>query len=112
MGTAPDGAHGLSSTLDWIGMESGIRITFTGADGTVLAESDPSRINLNDLDNHADHQEIGVALQEEFGVSIRHSNMLDTDLVYAAIPFVTIGKLSDGFIRVAVPLKHVEGCIA
>ena len=58
METAPDGVHGLSSTFDRIGTELGIRITFIGADGTVLAESDSSRINLNDLDNHADRQEI------------------------------------------------------
>ena len=108
METAPDGVHGLSSTFDRIGTELGIRITFIGADGTVLAESDSSRINLNDLDNHADRQEIGAALREGFGVSIRHSNTLDTDLVYAAIPFAAVGKLPDGFIRVAVPLKHVE----
>ncbi|MFQ8737451.1 MAG: hypothetical protein ACLSAH_16885 [Bilophila wadsworthia] len=104
--------HGLSSTFDRIGTELGIRITFIGADGTVLAESDSSRINLNDLDNHADRQEIGAALREGFGVSIRHSNTLDTDLVYAAIPFAAVGKLPDGFIRVAVPLKHVEERIA
>ena len=54
MEAAPDGVHGLSSTFDRIGTELGIRITFIGADGTVLAESDSSRINLNDLDNHAD----------------------------------------------------------
>ena len=112
METAPDGVHGLSSTFDRIGTELGIRITFIGADGTVLAESDSSRINLNDLDNHADRQEIGAALREGFGVSIRHSNTLDTDLVYAAIPFAAVGKLPDGFIRVAVPLKHVEERIA
>ena len=112
METAPDGVHGLSSTFDRIGTELGIRITFIGADGTVLAESDSSRVNLNDLDNHADRQEIGAALREGFGVSIRHSNTLDTDLVYAAIPFAAVGKLPDGFIRVAVPLKHVEERIA
>ena len=112
MEAAPDGVHGLSSTFDRIGTELGIRITFIGADGTVLAESDSSRINLNDLDNHADRQEIGAALREGFGVSIRHSNTLDTDLVYAAIPFAAVGKLPDGFIRVAVPLKHVEERIA
>ena len=43
METAPDGVHGLSSTFDRIGTELGIRITFIGADGTVLAESDSSR---------------------------------------------------------------------
>ena len=112
METAPDGVHGLSSTFDRIGTELGIRITFIGADGTVLAESDSSRVNLNDLDNHADRQEIGAAIREGFGVSIRHSNTLDTDLVYAAIPFAAVGKLPDGFIRVAVPLKHVEERIA
>ena len=68
-----------------------------------------SRISLNDLDNHADRQKAAL---RGFGVSIRHSNTLDTDLVYAAIPFAAVGKLPDGFIRVAVPLKHVEERIA
>lgn len=108
----PDGVHGLSSTFDRTGTELGTCITFIGVDEIVLAESDSSRTNLNDLDNHADRQETGVALREGFGVSIRHSNTSDVDLAYATIPFAVVGKLPDGFIRVAVPLKHVEERIA
>ncbi len=109
---AAGGVEGLSSIFDRIGTELGIRITFISAGGTVLLESNRGQINLQELDNHADRQEIGTAQKEGFGVSIRHSNTLNTDLVYAALPFSAIGDLPAGYIRVAVPLKRVEESIA
>ena len=82
METAPDGVHGLSSTFDRIGTELGIRITFIGADGTVLAESDSSRINLNDLDNHADRQEIGAAIRATgFNPQMIRAQGIDTNVM-------------------------------
>lgn len=106
------GLEGLSPVFDRISADLGIRITFIGADGTVLLESSHGQISLHDLDNHADRQEINTAHRDGFGASIRHSNTLDTDLVYVALPFDAAGSLPDGYVRVAVPLRHVEESIS
>ena len=108
---AQGGVAGLAPIFDRIGKDLGIRITFIDADGTVLSESNHGNLNLSELDNHADRLEIDAAHREGFGVSIRHSNTLGTDLVYAALPFASIGNIPTGYIRVAVPLKRVEESI-
>lgn len=106
------GTEALGPLFGRIGRALGIRITFIGHNGTVLAESNPGPLSLNDFDNHADRMEIMAAKRKGFGFSIRHSNTLGTDLVYAALPFAADGSLPDGYVRVAVPLKHVEERIA
>lgn len=109
---AGQGVEKLAPIFNRMGRDLGVRITYISRDGTVLAESHPGGINLRDFDNHADRMEIETAQKDGFGVSIRHSNTLDTDLVYAALPFPATAKLPDGTVRVAVPLKRVEERIA
>lgn len=94
----------LAKTLD-------IRISYIDMYGKVLADSDSGQYSIKELDNHADRLEVISALQGGTGVSIRHSNTLKTDLVYVAIPFVAVGGLPAGLIRVAVPLARVESRI-
>lgn len=106
------GVGALAPAFDRIGRELGIRITFIDSGGTVLVESNPGQLSLSDFDNHSDRMEIEEAQKNGFGVSIRHSNTLDTDLVYAALPFAAVGELPGGYVRVAVPLKRVEDRIA
>lgn len=106
------GTEALGPLFGRMGRALGIRITFVSHTGAVLAESSPGLLSLNDFDNHADRMEIMIAKQEGFGFSIRHSNTLNTDLVYAALPFAATGSLPDGYVRVAVPLSHVEERIA
>lgn len=109
---ADSGTAALGPLFGRLGRALGIRLTFISHDGTVLAESDQGSLHLRDFDNHADRMEIGAAKRKGFGFSIRHSNTLGTDLVYAALPFAAVGSIPDGYVRVAVPLKHVEERIA
>ncbi|MEG2005546.1 MAG: PAS domain-containing sensor histidine kinase, partial [Bilophila sp.] len=102
----------VTAVLTDLGTRLGFRITYIGLDGTVLADSDSGQHKLSELDNHADRQEVIEALHGTTGVSIRHSNTLDADLVYVALPFAAVGERPAGLIRVAVPLKRVEERIA
>jgi len=77
-----------------------IRITFIDFNGKVLGESDH---DPGEMDNHIDRREIADALSEGFGSSVRYSNTLDYDLMYAAIR----SDINQIVIRVAVPLKNI-----
>lgn len=102
----------LNPALARLGRMLGIRISYIAQDGKVLADSDSGQYSVTELDNHADRLEVISALRGETGVSIRHSNTLNTDLVYVAIPFAAAGGLPTGLIRVAMPLERIEARIA
>ncbi len=88
-----------------------LRVTFIEESGKVLAESDARHTDAADMDDHSDRIEIIDAAKSGFGSSIRHSNTLDTDLVYVAVPFPAVQNIPSGFIRVAAPLDRVEARI-
>jgi two-component system phosphate regulon sensor histidine kinase PhoR len=84
------------------------RTTIIGRDGTVLGESDRDRAGM---DNHLFRPEIQQALIEGQGTSIRTSDSVRAELMYAAVP-ITVGAEQVGFARVALPLDQVEGNVA
>ncbi len=106
------GPEELPRVLDAIKKKLSLRVTFIDQAGKVLAESDRRHVDPADMDNHADRVEIINAAQNGVGISIRHSNTLDTDLVYVAVPFPSVRNMPSGFIRVAAPLDRVEARIA
>ena len=83
--------------------ESGERLTITGRDGRVGHDSHVGPDALADMDNHNDRPEIEDALAHGKGVSLRHSNTLGIDAVYAAL------LLKDGgVLRLAVPVADIQ----
>jgi two-component system phosphate regulon sensor histidine kinase PhoR len=80
------------------------RVTIIAADGTVLGESnqDPSQ-----MDNHANRPEIRQAALAGEGTSIRHSDTLGTDMLYAAVRLEEGGE-TVGYARLALPLRFVQ----
>ena len=85
------------------GMESGARVTVIGRDGLVLADSqhDPAT-----MDNHAARPEVREASGGKTGASVRHSDTLDVDLCYLAVPAELPGK--PVILRLAVPLRQID----
>ncbi|MDR1124857.1 MAG: cell wall metabolism sensor histidine kinase WalK [Deltaproteobacteria bacterium] len=79
-----------------------LRMTLTDASGQVLRDSHFSGAALPELDNHADRPEIEQALSQGSGMSLRHSNSLGVDTVYAAVRLKNGGAL-----RVAVPAAEI-----
>lgn len=80
-----------------------MRITVIDASGTVLLDSEAPETNVSEMDNHLDRPEIESARQYGQGVSVRHSNSLGLDYVYAAVALE-----KGGFLRVAMPLENIK----
>ena len=83
--------------------ELSFRMTLTAPNGTVLRDSHIGEGDLPALDNHNDRPEIEAALASGTGFSLRHSNTLGFDAVYAAVTLK-----NNGVLRVAVPLADIR----
>lgn len=84
------GSHELTSLLQQLSDNTGLRITVLNVDGTVLMDtSEPAA----KLDNHFHRQEIQQALTHEYGTAIRYSNTLGENRMYVAIPVYADGQL-------------------
>jgi two-component system phosphate regulon sensor histidine kinase PhoR len=86
----------------------GARVTFIGADGTVLGESHADRTQM---DNHLRRPEVQEALKAGQGHSTRLSRTVGYQMMYAAV-LVTSGDRVQGFARVALPVSQVEAQVA
>jgi two-component system, OmpR family, phosphate regulon sensor histidine kinase PhoR len=70
--------------------QAGIRLTVTGLDGTVIADS---QVDAATMDNHAARPEISAALSGRAATAVRDSNTLGQTLVYAAVPVMRDGGI-------------------
>jgi two-component system phosphate regulon sensor histidine kinase PhoR len=83
--------------------ELSLRLTRTDASGRVLRDSHVGARSLPDMDNHDDRPEVAEARSKGSGISLRHSNTLGVDAVYAAVPLA-----DGGVLRVASPMADVR----
>lgn len=83
------------------------RVTIIGTDGTVLGESDGDRVQM---DNHLNRPEVQQALVRGEGSTIRYSQTLDRDMMYAAVPLEKAGQRI-AIVRIALPLEQIESNI-
>ncbi|MDL2269029.1 hypothetical protein LJC71_01600 [Desulfosarcina sp. OttesenSCG-928-A07] len=79
------------------------RMTLTDASGQVVRDSHIDMPHLSELDNHGDRPEIEEARTKGHGISLRHSNSLGVDAVYAAVLLE-----NGGILRMAVPAADVR----
>jgi len=86
----------------------GARVTIIGADGTVLGESHEDRTQM---DNHLYRPEVQQALARGQGSSIRFSETVGYDMMYAAVLVKLEGRVT-GFVRLALPLRQIEANVA
>ena len=89
------------------GARARARITLIDSAGVVLADSehDPET-----MENHAQRPEVREALRSGRGVSVRHSNTIDHDLCYLAVPLAYQGD-SRYVLRLAVPIDNVDTAV-
>lgn len=99
--------QGLQTDTSSMAQAIDTRITLINTDGKVLADSheDPGV-----MDNHARRPEVAEAMQGRVGQSIRHSNTLDADMMYVAIPLRDGDKLV-GVVRTALPLTDIQATL-
>lgn len=96
----------LAGIADEISRQTSLRITILDNNGAVLADtSEPA----DKLDNHLNREEVRQALSGSsgYGSSIRYSNTLHENLMYAAIPVYRDDTLI-GIIRTSTSLAPAE----
>ncbi len=81
----------------------GMRYTLADAGGRVLRDSEVAPGGVEHLDNHNDRPEIAAALEQGKGFSLRRSNTLGYDLMYAAVRLQNGGTL-----RVGIPFAGIQ----
>lgn len=96
-----------------IGNDLGVRVTLVAVSGTVLADSDedPER-----MENHNNRPEIIAAKESGQGIASRHSETLDEEMYYLAIPLsgminTNSERETAAIIRLALPLATINGAI-
>lgn len=100
-------ADNLDATVTELGRTLDLRLTFVDRAGRVLADSSIPVDELAQVDNHADRREVTEALANGTGISVRYSETLGSDFVYAAVAFPGGHGAPAGVVRVALPLENV-----
>jgi len=77
----------VNDYLTTLWKKEGIRFTLVRADGAVLLDSAVE--DNNEMDNHLSRPEIQDALVYGRGITIRHSQTLDKNMIYVAEPYKT-----------------------
>ncbi len=85
----------------------GARVTVIAPDGRVLGDSDHDSATM---DNHRDRLEVRQADLAGIGMTIRHSDTLDENLLYVARK-ISRQDAPVGFLRLSVPLGSVETAV-
>jgi len=98
---------GLDSLCRQLKEKTVARITIIASDGKVIGDSDT---DSSLMDNHINRTEIEQSLLYGTGISIRYSNTLKYDFLYAAKKIMK-GEDAGGFIRLAVPLREIDNSI-
>jgi len=104
-----DRAH-WDALADQLGSRAHGRVTFIGADGVVLGDSQVSLEDLAHVDNHRDRPEVAAALAGSERSSTRISATVHERLMYAAVPLALPGG-ARGAARLAVPLDEVDAAV-
>ena len=89
-GASPDR---LDPVVDNAAREVDARVTVIAPDGRVLADSAASGAELAKLANHADRSEVRGALAGETSRAERRSATVGTELLYAAVPVRSGGRI-------------------
>lgn len=90
---------------------AGARVTFIRGDGKVLGDSDHDPATM---DNHAQRDEVVAAGRSQVGSAIRHSDTLQTNMLYVAValPAEDNGKQATlRYVRLAMGLANVDALV-
>lgn len=85
-----------------------IRISFINRQGVVLADSSVAPGQVAQMENHAIRPEVSNALGGGLGISLRYSDTLGQNLLYAAQMIPAHGVTPEGVVRIARPLSQIR----
>jgi len=97
----------LETLVRTLGPKIKCRITVVRSDGKVLADSERSRDELLEMENHRNRPEVAKALNGEIGVNTRYSFTLKINMMYVALPLKDKSEII-GALRLALPLESVQ----
>ncbi|MGH7888091.1 MAG: ATP-binding protein, partial [Candidatus Binatia bacterium] len=98
--------NSLDTQCRQLTQELGLRLTLIAPDGRVLCDSAEASVKM---ENHSLRPEVVEALKTGSGSSIRYSTTVGYDLLYRAFRHDSSGQ--DRIVRVAIPLKDIEGAV-
>lgn len=94
----------LEAEADRIGQLLDARVTFIAPSGVVVGDSAESPAGVATMENHGSRPEVVEARQHGLGKARRHSDTLDIEMLYVAVPVM---HPAIAFVRVALPLSSV-----
>ena len=102
-----ESAGDLDDLADLVGRQLRVRVTLIDSTGRVAGDSEVRREGLQELENHANRPEVIEAWAGAVGRSVRHSDTLDTDMLYVArvASGVRGGRM---VVRLAMPVHDVS----
>ena len=80
-------------------------MTFIARDGRVFGDSAEAPGAVATMENHASRPEVIEAREHGLGTARRHSDTINVDMLYVAVPVV---HPSIAFVRVALPLTDIR----
>jgi two-component system phosphate regulon sensor histidine kinase PhoR len=98
---------GLQSWVRGLAGGSSLRITLIAADGTVLADSARTPLQVGQMENHAGRPEVQAALGSGHGTAVRRSATVGRTYVYAARTLTAAGGRLF-VLRLAQPLSQLD----
>ena len=90
---------------DRIGQLLDARVTFITRDGVVVGDSAETEAGVAGMENHGRRPEVVDAREHGLGISRRHSDTINIDMLYVAVPVM---HPTIAFVRVAVPLSSIR----
>jgi len=103
-----DDVADINEALRNLAARMDIRITLIALDGTVLTDSGVTAQQLGQLENHLGRPEVEQALAGTPGLSLRYSETLGQDLLYAAQRIGARGVVPEGVVRIAQPQSQMR----
>jgi two-component system phosphate regulon sensor histidine kinase PhoR len=95
----------LDGEADRMGQLLNARVTFIGADGAVVGDSEETVEGIAAMENHSTRPEVIAARESGVGEARRHSATLKIDMLYVA---VRVHNPAIAFVRVALPLTDIQ----
>ena len=96
---------GLDAEADRLGALTGTRVTLIAPDGRVVGDSSETLEGVATMENHGQRPEVVEARADGLGRAERHSDTLNIDMLYVAMP---VHGPTIGFVRVALPLTDIR----
>jgi two-component system phosphate regulon sensor histidine kinase PhoR len=100
------GLSGADAFAKKLGLGQKLRVTVIKSDGIVAGDSDVTREEIPNMENHLARPEVQEAAYNGLGMARRYSYTIKKYMLYMTVPF-SMGE-SSGFLRYAIPIAYLD----